>query len=131
MFQAITKKEKKKIVLQVQIFSESINEESVSPFAEEIVLTKKIHNMKSMLSMGVLRTYYISLNDGQKIGVLELEQGDKNLTELMNEKIAKQEEFSPQEKNQIYLDLIYYLAFLHSENIAHCNINGQYFLYRV
>ena len=78
--------------------------------------------MASTHAVGVFRSYYMTGNNDRKIGILEMERASMSLLDIISAKIANQTEFTEKEKQQIYSDLIDYLAFLHSANIAHCDI---------
>ena len=123
VFKAKTKKDQKNLALKVQIFEQSLhNDQHFDLFHEEIELNKKIQKMASTHAVGVFRSYYMTGNNDRKIGILEMERASMSLLDIMSAKIANQTEFTEKEKQQIYSDLIDYLAFLHSENIAHCDI---------
>ena len=104
-------------------------------FENEINLNRIIQKKAGLFSLGVFRSYFISLNDGRRICVLELERAAQTLKEIFIERIKQKKPFTDSEKNQFYSDLIKYLSFLHGEhgdikpnNIFFLDIEKKYIL---
>lgn len=125
-FKAILNENKKNMILKVEIFlAES---QKFTLFKNEIELNRKIQDFASLSSLGIFKTYYISFNDSEdkrKIGVIELEQAEKTLSQILKENSRIGEEYI----RKICVDLIRYLGMLHSENIAHCDIKPENIFY--
>lgn len=128
VLQAISRSDNKRRALKIQIFPVG-NPIKFYNFEKELELNRKVQKLASYMAIGVFKGYYITLIDQRKIGVIEMERACKTLNDIMKEKRNNKMEFSEQEKNKIYMDLLEYLIMLHSENIAHCDIKPSNIFY--